>query len=68
MEETPPSINGWTPPVVQDDYSGRSRIATQQDFDELTMIANAYRALRKKLLDAEQDHKTLQAQITERRQ
>jgi hypothetical protein len=61
MSDTP-SINGWKPPVVYDP-AGNARIASQQDFDRLTMIAEAYKALLKKMRDATQDHETLKARV-----
>jgi hypothetical protein len=62
MSDTP-SINGWKPPVVYDPVTGNARIASQQDFDRLTMIAEAYKALLKKMRDATQDHETLKARV-----
>lgn len=38
MEE----INGWTPPLIYDLSSDKTRIATQADIDHLVDIARAY--------------------------
>lgn len=39
------SINGWKPPLVKDYGSGGKRIATQEDIDNLELIAHAYAQL-----------------------
>jgi hypothetical protein len=38
-------INGWTPPLIFDQYLGEKRVVTQEDIDELLRIRDAYIAV-----------------------
>ena len=46
IPQQPPS---WTPPLVEDDCTGKRRVATQADVDHLQAAADAYAALREKM-------------------
>ncbi len=51
-EFAPPSLNGWTPPVIYDAAEDTTRIATQADIDQLTEVARRYFQLKRDLAEA----------------